>query len=237
MFVSGLRRNGWFVWFSERKWAEGGPSVSSGWCWSRYLAILLGLWMKIRVSLYTSFKSVLRFTPSGFSGFTFYFLFLTTLRLSHAKHLHHTAEGSLVDTWLQLRTLYNAALSSFHLIPLLLSLRVWLNDRTLISPNLRDLHRPSRWTWCHSVTLLAPRKYPKINLNSTHNFWSAHLQSTPFSIHLKILHHISDLLLGKINNYMCTVDGNRTTARARRRSRSSSRCRSIQTVHAHLGTV
>lgn len=163
--VSGLRRIGWFVWFTETKWAEGGPSVSSGWCPSRYLAILLGLWMKIRVSLYTSFKSMLRFATSRFSVFTFYFLFLTTLHLSRVRHLYHSAGGSHL---LIIGHNFNHSIG-FHLIHLALTLKVWLNGHTLISSIFRDLHRPSRWTWCHSMTLSAPRKYPEINLNYTHN--------------------------------------------------------------------
>lgn len=45
------------------------------------------------------------------------------------------------------------------------SFKVWLIDRTLISPILHGLRRPSRWSWCHSMmTLLAPRKAANPNV-------------------------------------------------------------------------
>lgn len=150
-----------------------GLTASSSGCCRGYLAILLGLWMKIRFSLHTSFKSVLRSAERTRSLFSR----LMCFRRLRAGHLYLHREVTCWISGFQFRAL---------LLPkpptIVQSFRVWLIDRTLISPILRGLHRPSRWTWCHSMTLFAP-EYP---------IWIAHSINKSSSLKHSVFHSLKE---------------------------------------------
>lgn len=77
---------------------------------------------------------------------------------ARARHSYHTTGGHLLILDYHFDHALQSRGSSFHLILLIFFLsKDWLNHRTLISPILHGLHRPSRWTWCHSMTLLASK--------------------------------------------------------------------------------